>query len=376
MTAHAAQDIAPAARASPFHDATERYGCRAYGVYNGLRIPLAYGRAEQEYWTRSRAVVLCDASADLHVELSGPDAHAFAQWLTPTSLAALRPGHCKQALLVDEQGGVVATPMALCLDAQRVWLAEDHSDLLPWVKGVALNCELDVRLSAPPVATLALEGPAAAATLHSLLGAAALPLGAYEVREVELDGMTLVISARAGMHVPAYSLRLHDADHADALWERVMAAGQAHGIGAAAHSLVHRLEAGWPALGSEVDAECDPYEAGLGCLVDAEPVAACIGAAALGAIKARGPRRRLVGVHIGGAPMPVPDLQWCALLGDGEPVGELRSAVFSPRLRRNIGLAMVLLAYAEPGVRLSARFPDGERACVVSPLPFAVPQAG
>ena len=154
-----------------------------------------------------------------------------------------------------------------------------------------------------------------------------------------------------------------------------MEAGQEHGIRPAAHSLVHRLEAGWPSLGSEVDAECDPYEAGFGFLVDEEPVTACIGAAALGAIKARGPRRRLVGVRIAGAPIPVPDLQWWPLLGDGEPVGELRSAVFSPGLQGNIGLAMVLLAHADAGVRLVAQFADGERDCVVSRLPFELPPA-
>jgi len=82
-----------------------------------------------------------------------------------------------------------------------------------------------------------------------------------------------------------------------------------------------------------------------------------------------------VGVELGGSRLEEPNLEWWPLLPDGagydEVVGEVRSAVWSPRLERNIGLAMVLLAYAEAGTHLFARTHQGARPCTLTELPFA-----
>ena len=58
---------------------------------------------------------------------------------------------------------------------------------------------------------------------------------------------------------------------------------------------------------------------------------------------------------------------------DGDAIGFVTSAVYSPRLNRNIGYAMLPTASAELGTRLSATTPDGERAAKVVPRPFVDP---
>ena len=200
--------------ASPFQEATQRSGCRAYGVYNGLQVPVCFESPAADYWRRVSGCTLGDASADCHVEIAGPDAAVFLQWLTATRVDTLLPGRCRQALLADEQGAVVGCPMVLRLEAERYWLAQDNPQLLPWVKGAALNSELDFQVSAPKLATVALEGARAPQVLGALLDADARALGEDEVRAIQVLGMTLVVSPRAGAGVPAFSLRLQQEEGA------------------------------------------------------------------------------------------------------------------------------------------------------------------
>ena len=374
MSTHAATPIpseftlATAVRASPFHAATRRAGCRAFGVVNGLQVPLRFADPETEYRQRVDGVVMCDASAERHVEVRGPDASAFVQWITATDLGALPVGACAPALLVDEQGGVVGDPMVLRLDGDRYWLAQDSEGLLTWVKGVSLSCELDVQIAGVEPATLALEGPRSRAVVERLLGDDAAPLGDREVREVMLHGMPVVVSRRRCGSLPASSLRLGDSSAGNELWELVQAAGEASGIAPAVLSAVHRIEAGLPRVGAEMDTNSDPFEVGAGSLVDLDQAEPFIGSVALRALAARGLRQRLVGIVVEDGEPPAVGV-W-PLMADGEVWGELRSIAWSPGLGAFIGLAVVLLEYAEPGTRLQAEVPGASCRCRVEALPF------
>jgi len=59
----------------------------------------------------------------------------------------------------------------------------------------------------------------------------------------------------------------------------------------------------------------------------------------------------------------------------GRAVGHVTSAIHSPRLKKNIGYAMVPLAHAALGTRVHVAIPDaGERAATVVPMPFIDPK--
>jgi aminomethyltransferase len=371
MTSSAARVVLGApVRDSPFQEATRRSGCRAYGVFNGLRVPVSFESPEADYWRRVHACTIRDASSDVHVEISGPDAAVFVQWLVATRLDDLAPGHCRVALLADEQGAVVGYPMILRLAAERYWLAQDSPDLLPWVKGAALHAELDFQVGAPQVATLALEGSRAPQALGALLDVDAPGLGKDEVRRVQIEDIPLLVSPRAGAGVPAYSLRLQEMEHATALWRHLLGMGAGLDMAPSAQCAVLPVEAGLPSFAFDMDGASDPFEMGLGDLVDLAGQGDFVGKTALTAMHARGPRRRLMGAVIDGEPLAEPNPQWWPLMADGEVVGDVRTAVFSPRLGENVALALVLLAYAEPGVRLEASSPRGPHHCVLKELPF------
>ena len=68
-------------RRSPFFDATQRYGAKAYTVYNHMLLPIRFDDPEAEYWKLLRDVTLWDVAVERNVEISGPDGARFAELL-------------------------------------------------------------------------------------------------------------------------------------------------------------------------------------------------------------------------------------------------------------------------------------------------------
>ena len=80
-----------------------------------------------------------------------------------------------------------------------------------------------------------------------------------------------------------------------------------------------------------------------------------------------------VGVEISGAPLDLNVTRW-PIGQNGTGGGWVTSAVFSPRLGKNIGYAMVPIALAEHGTTLNVETADGTRTATVVRKPFVDPK--
>jgi glycine cleavage system aminomethyltransferase T len=105
------------------------------------------------------------------------------------------------------------------------------------------------------------------------------------------------------------------------------------------------------------------------------PDDACISLPALRLIREAGVSRRLVGVELDGAPFPALNfVKWPAYGAAGsEPIGQVTSAIHSPRLGANIGYCWVPTELAAEGTQLRVASEWGERGAVVVALPFVDP---
>jgi aminomethyltransferase len=99
-----------------------------------------------------------------------------------------------------------------------------------------------------------------------------------------------------------------------------------------------------------------------------------VGKAALQRIRENGVTRKQVGLHIDCAPIAGPNTTFWALSKDGETVGKVTSAVYSPRLEQNIALAMVSADCAEMGAVLDVQTPLGPTQATVVEKPFFDPK--
>jgi len=118
--------------------------------------------------------------------------------------------------------------------------------------------------------------------------------------------------------------------------------------------------------------ENNPYEVGLGWTVDLDKPGDFIGKAALERIKDEGPKWKLVGLEIDGKPIDFNMTKWTVTAG-GRPVGRVTSAIHSPRLKANIGYAMLPIVHADAGTELIVEHPDGPRTATVVKKPFLDP---
>ena len=361
-------------RKSPYFNATVRWGAKAFSVYNHMYIPRDFGDPEQNFWNLVNDAILCDVAVERQVEITGPDAARFTQMLTPRDLSKMAVGQCKYVLITNADGGILNDPILLRLAENHFWISLADSDILLWAQGVAVHSGMDVTICEPDVSPLQLQGPKSGEIMRALFGDGIMDLKYYWLREVNLDGIPLIGSRTGWSSELGYELYLRDSAQGDALWERIMATGMEFGLKPGHTSSIRRIEGGMLSYHADADINTNPFELGLGRLVNLDMEAEFIGKAALRRIKEEGVRRKQVGLVITGAPLKGPNTTFWAVNKDGATVGKVTSAVYSPRLKQNIALAMVSVECADLGNDLEVITASGPAGATVVEIPFYDPK--
>ena len=361
-------------RRSPYFDATQRYGCWGYTVYNHMFLPIGYDDLEKEYWKLLEGVSVWDVSVERQVEIKGPDGFAFTNLLTSRDLTQCKVGQGKYVLITGEDGGIINDPVLLRLGENHFWLALADSDVLLWARGVAYKSGMNVEIHEPDVSPMQVQGPKSKDVVKTLFGDKVLDLKYYYFLETELDGIPVIVTRTGWSGEVGYEIYLRDGSRGDELWERVMEAGKPHNIGPTGPSDIRRVEAGILNYGIDITLDTNPYELDLDRLVSLDQEADFIGKEALKKIKAEGVKRKLVGVEIDGERLDLNVTRW-PVTRDGAQLGNVTSAVYSPRLKENIGYAWVPIEHTGVGTNLTITLPNGdERSATVVPKPFVDPK--
>ena len=121
--------------------------------------------------------------------------------------------------------------------------------------------------------------------------------------------------------------------------------------------------------------ENNAFEVGLERLCTLDGDFEFMGKGALRRIREQGVRRKLVGVEIRGEELDMNLTKWPvhANGAGAEQVGEVTTALWSPRLEKNIGYAWLPIELAGNGSSVIVAAPDGERPATVVPMPFVDP---
>jgi len=361
-------------RKSPYFDATVRWGAKGYSVYNHMYIPRDFGDPEQNFWNLVNDAILCDVAVERQVEISGPDAAKFTQMLTPRDLSKLSVGQCKYVLITNADGGILNDPVLLRLEENRFWISLADSDILLWAQGVAVHAGMDVTIREPDVSPLQLQGPKSGQVMRALFGQSIEDLRYYWLREIELDGIPLIVSRTGWSSELGYELYLQDGTRGDELWEKIMATGAPLGLKPGHTSSIRRIEGGMLSYHADADMSTNPYELGMDRLVNLDTENDFIGKAALRRIREKGVTRKLVGLCIDGAPLKGPNTTFWPIRKAERVVGKVTSAVYSPRLEKNIALAMVAADCSGIGAALEVEVPSGPTQATVVERPFYDPQ--
>ena len=361
-------------RKSPYFDATVRWGAQGFSVYNHMYIPRDFGDPEQNFWNLVNDAILCDVAVERQVEITGPDAAQFVQMLTPRDLSQCAVGQCKYVLITNTDGGILNDPVLLRLGENHFWLSLADSDILLWAQGVAINAGLNVSITEPDVSPLQLQGPKSGEVMKALFGDDIADLKYYWLKHYDLDGIPLVVSRTGWSSELGYEIYLRDGTQGDALWEKIMAAGEPLGLKPGHTSTIRRIEGGMLSYHADMDIHTNPFELGLDRLVNLDTDAKFIGKDALKTIRDEGITRKQVGIIIDGEPLTMPNTRAWPLYASETQVGHVTSAVYSPRLCKNIALAMVAVDYSELGTDFAIEVLGEQRRAEVVEKPFYDPR--
>ena len=361
-------------RKSPYFDATVKWGATGFSVYNHMYIPRDFGSPEQNFWNLIEKSILCDVAVERQVEITGPDAYKFTQLLTPRDLSKLSVGQCKYVLIVNNDGGILNDPVLLRLAENHFWLSLADSDVLLWAQGVAVNSGLDVKISEPDVSPLQLQGPTSQEIMVKLFGEDIRDLKYYWLREYELDGIPLIVSRTGWSSELGYEIYLRDGSRGNELYEKIMEAGKEHGLQPGHTSSIRRIEGGMLSYHADADIHTNPFELGFDRLVNLDTDVNFIGKEALKKIKQEGITRKQVGLIIDCDPLSGPNTTFWPIEKDGKKIGKVTSAVYSPRLKKNIALAMIEVNHSELGNKLDIETHEGKCSATIVEKPFYDPK--
>jgi aminomethyltransferase len=347
---------------TPFHERARALSeVDSFIPWAGYTTVDVFTTMEQEYFAIRNAATLYDLTPMVKYRIAGADAVPYLNRLVTRNIAKLKPDRVAYCVWCNDAGHMLddGTVFRLGESEYRLCTAERQLD---WLLDSAIGFDVEIRETTEEVAALAVQGPTSCAVLKSAGLAGIERLKPFEIGYFALGQTPLMVSRTGFTGDLGYEVWMPP-DDAVSVWDALMQAGRSRGIRAIGSQALNvaRIEAGFVApkvdfLSAEqtirAGRERTPLDLGLDWIVDFEK-GHFNGRRALLSERARGPRRRLVGLDIEGSKPAHNALLYAEKAGKRE-VGSVTSAAWSPTCKRNIALAMVDAPYFSMGATVWA----------------------
>ncbi|MEE9335730.1 MAG: DUF1989 domain-containing protein [Granulosicoccaceae bacterium] len=353
-----------------FHECFARY-TRDFIEYNGywLAKQMSNEGAIAEYWAAREKAVVMDLSPLRKYEVTGPDAEKLMQLCVTRNMKKLAVGQVIYTAMCYEHGGMIDDGTVFRLGENNFRWVGGNDEGGKWMREQAEKHDFNawVRDSTSQLCNIAVQGPLSRDILKEIVWTPATQstledLGWFRfavARLGDFHGAPAVVSRTGYSGELGYEIFCHPKDAVE-WFDAVNKVGEPLGmipLGLAALDML-RIEAGLVFAGSEFSDQTDPYEAGIGFTVPLKTQEDhFIGRPVLEKRK-ENPQKKLVGLDIEGG--VVPSNGDCVRIGKAQ-VGEITSAMKSPKLGKVIALARVDVTHAEDGTAIEVGQLDGEQ---------------
>ncbi|TAH64003.1 MAG: glycine cleavage system aminomethyltransferase GcvT [Gottschalkiaceae bacterium] len=332
-------------RKTPLYNAHLKYGGNIVD-YAGWALPVQYEGLTQEHEAvRTRAGIF-DVSHMGEVEVTGPQAFDFIQYLVTNDVSVLNDNQIAYSFMCYPDGGVVDDLLVYKFSRDHYFLVINASNVekdVEWINQHAKDFDVTVKNLSDEISEIAIQGPEAEKILQKLTDTDLSQIGFFYLkRDVNVAGANCLISRTGYTGEDGFEIYF-DHEHAESLWEKLMEAGKEEGIrpaGLGSRDTL-RFEATLPLYGNEISQDITPLEAGLGMFVKLNKDN-FIGKDALVKQKAEGLKRKVVGIEMIDKGVPRHGYE---VYADDKKIGFVTTGYFSPTLKRNIGFAMLDMDY-------------------------------
>ena len=349
--------------------------------FGDWEMPVQYptGPIEEHHTTR-RAAGLFDIDHMAQVDVRGPDAEAFVNWLITYDVRRMESFDAHYALMCYPDGGVVDDLFVYKLpdrsdEAGRPYFflalnAANREKDVAWIEAHAGEFDVEARDLSDETYMLAFQGPKAAEILDRLTHVNLEEVSRFTAVTDTIFESVPVLMGRTGYTGEDGFELFFPAEYALRVWEGILDAGKAEGvkpIGLAARDSL-RFEPCMPLYGHELAPDITPIEARLSFAVSFDKD--FIGREALLKQKQEGTENVLVGFEMVDKGVP---RHGYAVAQNGHGVGEVTTGMFSPTMERYLGLARVPRDISAPGTEIKVIIRDKPKRARIVKRPFYVP---
>lgn len=372
---------------TPFHSRTAALSKTTwwYG-WTDYVIPDVFTTIAEELAAVRSAVAMIDMSPLPKIEVTGPDAGRFLDFLSIRKTTANVVGHALYTAWCTHEGKLITDGLVFRLEENRYIVSSDS--IFEWFMSNRGAFDVNLRRCTDEYGVLSLQGPKSTVTLNKATGDDWSDFAFCQLRFATIAGCNVMVARQGFTGEIGYELWVARQDGPQ-VWDAVHASGQEFGIKAAGEFALDlaRLEAGMTLASTDytnagpdgrsahVPADpgnlSSPYEIGLGKFVNLDK-GDFIGRDALRKEAETGPHRKLIGLEfdwkelvghylaLGEPPEITPRVRWdaMAIKMQGTTVGRATSLCWSPYLKRGIGFASIEAALAVVGTTVSVDWVD------------------
>ncbi len=369
--------------------------------FAGWEMPIWYSGIKEEHMAVRNGIGIFDVSHMGEILFRGRDALKFLQYVTTNDVSKPPAISGTYTLVLNERGAVKDETLVFNMGNDTYMMICDSDafeKLYAWFTSIKRAIEqytkldLEIELKTYDYVMFSIQGPKAGDLARELFGIDINDLWWFQAKEVELDGIKMLLSRSGYTGENGWEIYFEDKNpyHPDEskhgepekalhVWERILEAGEKYGIkpaGLGARDTL-RMEAGYTLYGNETKEkqllstdidEVTPLQANLDFALfwDKE----FIGKEALLKQRERGLPSRMV--HFKMVDRGIPR-EGYKVYANGELIGEVTSGTLSPLLGIGIGIAFVKPEYAKQGVEIEVEIRGKPKKALTVAPPFYDP---
>ena len=347
--------------------------------FAGWEMPVQYptGPIKEHHATRQVAG-LFDIDHMGQIEVRGPEAEVFVNWIVTYDVRTMRRYDAHYALFCYPDGGTVddlfiyRLPDPEVEDRDYFFLAINAANRakdVAWVKAHADGFDVSVRDISDETYMLAFQGPKASEILDRLADVNLLSVDRFTAVQGRIQGVPILFGRTGYTGEDGYEL-FFPAEKAVLVWESILETGGPDGVlpvGLAARDSL-RFEPCMPLYGHELSADLSPIQARLSFAVSVNKDFIGRDALLKQKLEKRGPV--LVGFELTGRGVPREEY---SVYSGKEVVGHVTSGMFSPTTKRYVGMAYVPRSLSKSGTEIEINIRDRLVGAQVVKRPFYIP---
>ena len=320
-----------------------------------MLLPTSFTTSEEEYEHLKKYVQIWDVSVQREIEISGRDSYKLVQLMTCRDLSQSKVGKCYYAPLVDAKGKMINDPLIYKVEENKWRVCIADSDVLLFAKGIAEAMDLNVMVHETNIDTLAVQGPKSFDLMSKVFGEKINKLGFFCFDYFEYDNQKFLISRSGFSKQGGFEIHIENTKSGLKLYDYFFKIGKSFNLKPGNPNHPERIEGGLLSYGNDMDINDNPYECGFDKYVNLESDIIFLGKESLKKIKEKGINRKLMGIKLETNSLDV--LQTIPMFDlKNKQIGEIRSAAYSPKFKKVVGIAMIKTDYCNEKNKFQIKF--------------------